>query len=160
MDFLAWGALAALFYKEGTANHRIKAALFVGICLVVASTVQVLTGAFIFDRGSLAFGLLAPFFLCMVLIGTSTPKITALLETRWLRYLGRISYGLYLYHVPLFFVINRLVAHGLPLSSAPVKIALAILVASVSFELIEKPLLARKEQFSTAVARASARFST
>jgi peptidoglycan/LPS O-acetylase OafA/YrhL len=57
-----------------------------------------------------------------------------------LRYLGRISYGMYLYHFPLFIYLDaaRTGLTGWPLYF--VRVAATVAVASVSFFLIERPI--------------------
>jgi len=56
------------------------------------------------------------------------------------RYIGKISYGTYLWHVPLFVVLDasRLHIHGLPLLT--VRVASSLAVASASYYLVEQPI--------------------
>lgn len=60
---------------------------------------------------------------------------TGLLGGSALRYLGRISYGVYLWHVPLLMVA------GLALGSRVLAAGLAVVVASASWFVIERPAL-------------------
>jgi peptidoglycan/LPS O-acetylase OafA/YrhL len=77
---------------------------------------------------------------------------------RWppLRYLGTISYGLYLYHIPVMFaaeVLYRKLGHGQsldgsrPLSRSILELTASILVASLSWRFIERPILGLKRRF-------------
>jgi peptidoglycan/LPS O-acetylase OafA/YrhL len=76
------------------------------------------------------------------------------LRMRWLRSLGKISYGLYIYHVPIFlFVMNAVGARfgtAAPLSikvlRSVVEIGLTLGVASVSWRFLERPLLSLKSR--------------
>jgi peptidoglycan/LPS O-acetylase OafA/YrhL len=72
--------------------------------------------------------------------------LTAMLESKPLVWIGRISYGLYLWHYPVFKWIRYAAAPW------PVKLALALLatfaVASLSFYLMERPLLRLKKRFA------------
>jgi len=72
----------------------------------------------------------------------------ALLEARPLRAVGRISYGLYLYHVPLFAAlgIHRLAQQGATWSVVAIVAAL-FAVATVSYLVIERPILRWASRF-------------
>jgi peptidoglycan/LPS O-acetylase OafA/YrhL len=64
-----------------------------------------------------------------------------------LRVVGRISYGLYLYHLPIYWA----VLHGRPTPIATVQaIALSFLAAGFSFWAIERPLLRYAARFRRA----------
>jgi peptidoglycan/LPS O-acetylase OafA/YrhL len=66
-----------------------------------------------------------------------TARVLALAPLVWL---GRISYGVYLWHWPLFLYVNgeRTGMHGAPLLA--VRILLTIAVAALSYVLIEQPV--------------------
>jgi peptidoglycan/LPS O-acetylase OafA/YrhL len=72
----------------------------------------------------------------------------AWLEIGLLRWLGSISYSLYLYHVTVIDLVN----HYLPGQRWRVHVAcsiiLSVLAAVASCELVEKPFLRMKERFS------------
>ncbi|MFO1076473.1 MAG: acyltransferase [Planctomycetota bacterium] len=55
-----------------------------------------------------------------------------------LRAVGRISYGLYLYHLPIFHALLRPTPSGMRIALA---VSLAFLAASLSYTLIERPIL-------------------
>ncbi len=80
------------------------------------------------------------------LVSGQAGGFTRLMETRPLVWVGKISYGLYLWHYPMFKWIKYASAPW------PVKLALALCatfaVASVSFYLIERPLLRLKQRFA------------
>lgn len=63
-------------------------------------------------------------------------------------YLGKISYGLYLFHYPLFHFITEVLPDASFLIKAPLKIGLSILVAALSFHLIEVKFLRLKKHFT------------
>ena len=74
------------------------------------------------------------------------------LEVRPLGYLGRISYGLYVYHFPIVWFSARIADFGItppllkPLT-ALLGLVATILVASLSFFLLERPALNLKDRF-------------
>ena len=84
------------------------------------------------------------------LISSEAGRFTRLMEVRPLVWVGRISYGLYLWHYPVFKWVKYA---GTPW---PLKLALALAttfaVASLSFYLVEKPLLRLKQRFTSEIA--------
>jgi peptidoglycan/LPS O-acetylase OafA/YrhL len=65
-------------------------------------------------------------------------------ENRTIVYIGTISYGVYVFHVPLLEIIHPALGHG-PIVF-PFYVALVILVASASFRWLETPFLRLKDQ--------------
>jgi peptidoglycan/LPS O-acetylase OafA/YrhL len=76
------------------------------------------------------------------------PHLSRVLELRPLRYTGRISYGLYLWHFPLFLLLRPRL-DGLP---AVVEIAIGVAAsyaaAALSFSLVETPFLRLKRRYA------------
>jgi peptidoglycan/LPS O-acetylase OafA/YrhL len=72
-----------------------------------------------------------------------------MIELAWLGWTGRISYGLYLWHVPAFhfaakhFPENVILQNGFALAST-------IVISAATFYLIEKPCVALKDQYHAA----------
>lgn len=85
---------------------------------------------------------------------------------RPLVYLGKVSYGLYVFHYVWFELTTDTFTHILPtphgtvgvaiqsLISIPIELLLTILTAAVSYRLLEKPFLKLKERFTTINSRA------
>jgi len=75
------------------------------------------------------------------------------LELGWLKYLGKISYGLYVYHFVIIYFAGRIndfvpltYEQNMMLSSLPALIV-TILVSALSYKFIEKPILDLKDKF-------------
>lgn len=88
--------------------------------------------------------------------GSGHPALRVLRRPR-LRYLGQISYGLYLYHLPIL-VLSGDIARGFGLRGQPFwregpTLALAFLAAAASWRWIEQPCLRLKEALSYDPAR-------
>ncbi len=84
------------------------------------------------------------------------------LEVPFMRYLGKISYGLYVYHFPIIYFAGR-IRDVIPDMSEPVaklltaiiSFAATLLIASLSYRFLEQPLLSLKDRLF-AVKRAAA----
>jgi len=69
-----------------------------------------------------------------------------------MQYLGKISYGLYVYHLPVIWFASRVRDLGLPepvakAVTALIAFVITLLVASASYYLMERPLLNLKDRF-------------
>jgi peptidoglycan/LPS O-acetylase OafA/YrhL len=182
----AWRSVAylALGFGWGYANFALEArldSLAIGGLLALAS----LSPAFQARTRWLAGGAWAPLVpiaailwlesiegkLAYTVFLTAAPLLMAVLILQLLRlagrpawawldhpilaYLGRISYPLYLYHL-----VGEMVARGLQMGARgrfPVAVAAAILIASASYYLIERPFLRLKERFQTPRTRSAPR---
>jgi peptidoglycan/LPS O-acetylase OafA/YrhL len=93
-----------------------------------------------------------------VLIMQRPGLITELLAAQPLRYIGRISYGLYLYHFPIFYLGEWSTKISLPFHLYAIGlVALSFAAAALSYEFVEKPILRLKGRFGgrTAIATPS-----
>ena len=70
----------------------------------------------------------------------------------WLRYLGKISYGMYVYHLPLIWFVERFseehvqgeMTHWM---RVVISLSATILIATLSFYLLERPILNLKDRY-------------
>lgn len=68
------------------------------------------------------------------------------LSWRPLRYVGRISYGLYLYHWPLFLVLTQTRVGLSGPALVAVRFAATFVMADLSFRLVERPIRSRRDR--------------
>lgn len=97
------------------------------------------------------------YFFALILYLVMREKLfVRFLELPWLRYLGKISYGLYVYHFAVIWFTARIIfdtfGQGLTYPQgvfiqAAVALPITVLVASASYYWLEKPLLSLKSRF-------------
>ena len=97
----------------------------------------------LFEGGYFLFALGVAVVIFCVVTAQQEPLSRALGNTVF-RYIGKISYGTYLWHFPLFSFLSaeRLHLYGYPLLI--VRIAVTLLVATGSFYLVEEPIRQRR----------------
>jgi peptidoglycan/LPS O-acetylase OafA/YrhL len=132
VDPILIGCVAGVVYTSGVLG-RVRVG---DLALIVGAGIVAMSAWF----ASETHVLVTLFALCsalVVLAAASTPHwwFTRTLELRPLRYLGKISYGLYLWHVPM------LAAFGGTLG-----IPLAVVAAGLSYRFVEQPFLRRKRE--------------
>jgi peptidoglycan/LPS O-acetylase OafA/YrhL len=153
-DLLVGASAAMIASYRPQPSSRVRKLLHVAspVCLVVFVVVWVLGGAralsgdsgftlpnFMFYGGFLIFALAAAVLVSDVRQLDRGP-VGRLLSLRPLRWVGRISYGLYLWHLPVIVELNsqRLGFSGVAL--AAVQVAVTFAVSALSFYLIERPI--------------------
>jgi peptidoglycan/LPS O-acetylase OafA/YrhL len=142
LDAIGAGALlAVLFYRKLPSLRTLSrsGAFLAGVALWVI-------GACLSDAG-VSYTLLAPVNLIgAVLMFCAALGSKGFLGTAVPAYLGRISYGLYVYHLAALYVAEKL----FPASIRTVAFAFALTVAAsiVSYHLLEAPFLRLKERFT------------
>jgi peptidoglycan/LPS O-acetylase OafA/YrhL len=150
LQVMAFGGLMAwLVFKE---KHTVLDILFrkdVQYSVYAFTIVFFLSGLH-FTGFMEIYAVLFGFFILNV---ACNPKSVVNLEYKWISYLGKISYGLYLYHVIAIVLTINILKHLQTDSSViynfllyTVAIAVTILICTVSFEFIEKPLLRYKDK--------------
>lgn len=71
------------------------------------------------------------------------------LRNRVLAYLGQISYGLYLYHIPVFWLMDgQTFLYDQAWTTRAAKVGVTLIVAVVSWHAIEAPILRLKDRFA------------
>jgi peptidoglycan/LPS O-acetylase OafA/YrhL len=143
-DALLIGCAAAIAVSLGFARNlnRLNVLLvaFVIVCLIATDFASP-----IMHQGGFTILAAASALLLLNLVSGQEGFLSRLMEMRPLVWIGKISYGLYLWHYPMFKWVRYMDAQW------PVKLALGLLatfaVASVSFYLFERPLLRFKRRF-------------
>jgi peptidoglycan/LPS O-acetylase OafA/YrhL len=166
MDALAVGGLVAALARseDGLARLRRLAPATLLVAAAVVGWVAIWRGGLFGGDPEVqrwAFGPLAFGFAAVLVLAITCDPATPLargLSWRWLRSVGRISYGLYVLHYPVFQLIE---ARGLRASSLPpllgshlpaaiavsaVALSASVVVAIASYRLLEAPCLALKDR--------------
>ena len=160
LDSIAFGCLAALWLRSSSctlAGWRRRAYQFLGLGIGGTILARILVPS---NTLVVGFTFLAILFTGLLSISlVSDPHSTVLgriLSAGWLRYIGKISYGLYLLHFPIFVVWARFINSHNFCSSHPVtqnllgfagQMLFAVTAASLSWRLFEEPILRLKELF-------------
>lgn len=150
IGIFAIGMLAALaLERRNTSLTRSSTA----ICMLLGFAIVVLRAAWtespvLFDpvlRGALLAPLSAiGFALVIAAAADGRGPWIGWLRTRPLAFAGLISYGIYLWHVPVILVLKE--RHALPVALLPrllTVLAITVALATVSWKLVEKPILDR-----------------
>lgn len=158
---LSGGALAAFIYSGKRITWRtVFATATLGLsvlAIVVVHSYHELRA----DKGYFmsTIGYSGVALVCCALVGSAfcrVPIVNQLFQARFLRLLGKYSYGIYVYHVPVNFAVRAMLRHfgieaPLPLTSAAVvivvQISVACAIAWLSYTFFESRLLALKQRF-------------
>lgn len=138
----AWQlALGGLLAVAGTSLPK-PARILAGIAGWIALAALVVAAVLIDDRTPYpGLASLAPALAAAVLIGSGTVQRGAgvLLSTPPVRFLGRISYSLYLWHWPILVLVPLVVGGSLPTEGRAALLVAAVLVAWLSWRFVEEP---------------------
>ena len=158
------GSALAILGSEG---RKISSRLLVGMAAVGLAIVAFVIAAdptelFNTDAGPYMYTICVSGLALLfgAVVGASqynVPFLTTALKAPWLRNLGKYSYGLYIYHIPVYWLANRFVTTRLhrqpPLETRYALVELALLLATIyavawiSFNCFEGPLLRLKSRF-------------
>ena len=83
-------------------------------------------------------------FIILFVLTNSENIVTRLLRTKGVVFTGKISYGLYLWHYPIFNYLHDYTALGVNVKCI-IGVSLSYVVSSLSFYIIEQPLLRYKD---------------
>ena len=127
--------------------------------LIAPGALMVLLALGLFAERSMFTFLIAPLAASLatgaLIVCLQGPSLFAnVLSLAPIRYTGKISYGLYLYHWPIFILGESWKIHTPFHLYAVALIALIFAIAALSFEFVEKPFLKLKDRFDWRVRKA------
>ncbi len=146
---VAWssGFLARQEIKDTLSRILLFAAPISATCLLAFGVLGDYYLAWLFQVGFFVIELLTAILVIDILINAKS-LIRKLLGMRWLVWIGTISYGLYLWHYPIYRALFALKFSGLAVLT--IGSLATFLAASISYYLMEKPILKLKVFFTRA----------
>jgi peptidoglycan/LPS O-acetylase OafA/YrhL len=153
-DLLAVGGLIAYYHKQRPFQFNISKYFFWAVLAYLFLLMSILdstdftTYVYAVGKKYLFSGLLV-FILIYFLFNQTDDRISAFLKSnRPLNYLGKISFGLYMYHTPVldWLVLRAGIKHDDPVKPLIATI-ITIIIAALSYELFEKQILKLKKRF-------------
>lgn len=167
-DAFAYGALGALLYRSHVRVSKNMLWLVLVLSFFIALGLEIIGGSNIvsafrllsspamFDSEityAIGYTITNIIFLILILYASQPADktiLTAALSNKYLVYVGKISYGLYIIHYPILGILE----HGLSSSDALTKMIIAVLcivltgiIASLSYKYFESPILALKSRY-------------
>jgi peptidoglycan/LPS O-acetylase OafA/YrhL len=165
IDCMAIGGLGAAVLRD---NKKIIAFIYSKITQYVCWAIFLFSTIFrpIHIKSSIDHELYSLLFI-IIIINVSTNKATVVnLEKPLFDFLGRISYGLYVYHMLVILILKSLIKPiGLPQtweSYLAVYLSVSvvtIVISFLSYQYFERPFLKMKDKFSIVLSQASAKSS-
>jgi len=154
MDAILMGSLLAVVlpHKTNVEKRRkvnIDWSLGILLCLLATVVLFVRLNIYWYNGGFTFTNLLCLSIVAIAAINPNQP----LLSNNILRWIGRRSYGIYLYHFPIFLALGVLTKEHSPVNYLLVtalRFAATIVVAEVSYRFIERPVLRYKKRYQVA----------
>lgn len=151
VDGLVWGATLAWLAHHGMIPTDTEVRHYAGLigasalgAFLYFSQFESISNGANYRYGFSMVGLLSTLMIASVLIAPDA-LFARFLSLRWLRHVGKISYGMYLWHVPIFVLVGH---SGLGDSSKMLIASAATLcIAELSFHYWERPFLVLKDRF-------------
>jgi peptidoglycan/LPS O-acetylase OafA/YrhL len=161
MDSLGYGALLAVLLSNDVIDPARYLYLFRSLLIVLAvlllPSFTLLSGSRLDWLQAVKLSLIPAFYFALLgfcIVDPMARPLVALLSLPWLRWLGAISYGLYVFHPTCFALVERFVAPSSFALDVLLSFSLTILIAFLSFRFFESPLLRFKRYFHYETVRA------
>jgi len=148
-DSLAWGAAAALLLEDGTFATTFRRRRQMAVAAAIASVLLMLVWTGGMNRSLVTTAVLgysvidasaAVALLSLVVSSGTTFRAAQIARWGWLRYAGLVSYGMYMFHMPIF-DLTRFLLSSDSRSTRVVALAVTAGVASLSWWYLEMPIL-------------------
>lgn len=148
-DSLAWGAAAALLLEDGTFAAILRRRRHIALAGAIAAVLLLLVWTDGMNRSLMATAVLgysvidasaAVVLLSLAVSSGSTFRAAQIARWRWLRHAGVVSYGMYLFHMPVF-DLTRFLLSSDSRSTRVVALAVTAGIASLSWRYFESPIL-------------------
>ena len=148
-DSLLVGAVTAMLWTSGAIKLRKR---YLGIAgWVCLAGMAVMIGVCSPRTPFLYYGGYTLFAVCVGVVIVATVErawhANWFFESRPMRLLGRVSYGLYLWHLPVYFAVARYTTAWRPLTRLIAAIVITAVCVTVSWHLIERPALRLRRRF-------------
>jgi peptidoglycan/LPS O-acetylase OafA/YrhL len=154
LDSLAYGALLAILLAGNQYRQDLLTPLFrtllILLSLVLPAFFWAVSGYGIAWVQAVKLSLIPAFYFSLMGFCLVDPKsylLTRLLSVAWLRRLGVISYGIYVYHSACFDVIIKYSHPSTFWLKAVSSVGLTLIVSELSFRFFESPILKLKRHF-------------
>jgi len=148
LDQLVYGGIIAVAEQRGLLVMKNLRVFIVTILLGIILIVWLESGSLFVKEifKYTFFGVVFSGLICLVIALPDTSRFSKFLQQRWLSYLGKISYGLYVWHV-LAMTLVSYYFRGHAAINFILVIGVTILIASLSYTLLEQPFLKLKSKF-------------
>jgi peptidoglycan/LPS O-acetylase OafA/YrhL len=150
IDCMAIGGIAAVAYLRR--EHILSTLFDRRLQLIVYAVLLAMLGMGFTLPNRLHDHIYAPLFAFVILNLACNPRTIVTLEFSPLNYLGKISYGLYMYHVIAIAITFKLLSvwhmEGVVAAQYAGTLVLTIAMATVSYHAFEHPILKKKVAFS------------
>ena len=145
LDSLLIGALLALFYRYVVVNKTVlKLFAYAALPLFIVIAYQGPNSSFFYTSG---FTLVAVVVLVMILASVEQAWLVCqVLEQSWLRFIGRISYGIYLWHFVVFTFLSKHFFVGPRAIRILIGLSITLAITMTSWYLVEQPALRLKNR--------------
>ncbi len=140
IDGFCAGSLAAFLWRYKQIDFKARAStvrlatLFAYLLLIYMLDAR---QGFYYQYGTLMLNVLAVLWITTCMQQDSTQQ--SWLEWHWLRYLGTRSYGMYLWHLPVFLYFSQWLESLPTLLSAAIALVAILFVTELSFRFVEMP---------------------